>query len=374
MLCMSYSISIVSGTRPEVVKLATVYKTFKSIKCFNTQWISSGQHREMLEQSLNVFGIKPNINLDLMLNDQTPFDIVSQTSKSLYKIWEEQRPDIVIVQGDTATAFAAAMAAFYLKVPVAHVEAGLRSYSIDEPFPEESHRRMITSMASLHFAPTAISANCLYKEGIDKESIFIVGNTVVDALMSIREDNNFSPSPNISRSKRWVTVTAHRRENHGKELENICLSLLDIRDNIDDVEIIFPVHLNPNVQKTVNKILSKQDRIHLLPAMDYFNFMQLIRNSYLILTDSGGIQEEAPSYRVPVLVLRNRTERPEVINCGMAKLVGSDRNKISEAAINLLNDSRQYELMTTGESPFGDGNSSNYIAKHVLDYLSHRGT
>jgi len=362
------SIFIVSGTRPEVIKLAPVYKYFKQQGELNVYWLSSGQHKDMLEQAHNVFDISPDFDLALMKENQTPLDIVSAGSKSMAEIFKSYSASMVIVQGDTATGFAAALAAFYSRIPVAHIEAGLRSYRIDEPFPEESHRRMIASMTSLHFPPTIGAAENLYKEGIAKESVFVVGNTVIDTLVRMPVNENLDFLNNIPRGKKWVTVTAHRRENHGERLKSICAAVQDI-SAIDDVEVLFPVHPNPNVREVVYSMLDGRENIHLLPPMDYFDFVHLMRESYLILTDSGGVQEEAPSFKKPVLVLRNQTERPEAVNAGMAKLVGNEQENISREAIKLLTDNNVYSLMQQGDNPFGNGNSSELIYNEIIKYL-----
>lgn len=368
----SFPIALVIGTRPEVIKLAPVYKALKLLPQADASWISTGQHQQMLSQTQGVFGIESDVDLQLMRQGQTPLDVVLAATVALRDMWQTKPPAMVVVQGDTATAYAAAMAAFYLRIPVAHVEAGLRSYRIDEPFPEESHRRMIAAMTSLHFAPTEGSAENLRREGIGEEGVFTVGNTVVDALQSIPLEKDFLPAPEVSPTRRWVLVTAHRRENHGPRLRSICQALLDIRDAVEDVELIFPVHLNPQVQAVAHELLGNQSRIHLLPPSDYFSFVQLMRRSALILTDSGGVQEEAPSFRIPVLVLREQTERPEAVAAGMAKLVGSNREAVASNAIRLLTDKEAYTAMQQGEPPFGDGHSAERIARLMIDYLRHQ--
>lgn len=361
------TIALVAGTRPEVIKMAPVYAALKKIHDMNCMWLSTGQHMQMLQQAQDVFGIRADCELQLMRPGQTPLDIVQSASHKLQTLWQENPPRMVVVQGDTATAFIAALTAFYLKIPVAHVEAGLRSYRIDEPFPEESHRRMIASVAQLHFAPTTGAARNLRCEGIAEEAIHMVGNTVVDALHMLPEG-----MPLASEGLRQVLVTAHRRENHGERLRNICKALLDIRDAVEDVELVFPVHLNPQVQAVVQELLAEQERIRLIEPQDYFAFVQLMSQSTLILTDSGGVQEEAPSFRVPVLVMREQTERPEAVQAGMAKLVGSNRKVIAEQAIRLLTVEADYQAMRQGESPFGDGHSGEYIAAAIQQYIAER--
>lgn len=360
---------MIVGTRPEVIKLAPVYKALKRMSEMDARWISTGQHKELLVQSQKIFEIETDHDLNLMHENQSPLDIIHAASAALKEMWDKRRPDLVVVQGDTATAFSAALTAFYMRIPVAHVEAGLRSNRIDEPFPEESHRRMIGAMTTLHFAPTKEAVENLLQESMLKEAVFNVGNTVVDALQSLVQVEVTSTCPKISKGNRRILVTAHRRENHGERLESICKAILDIRDEVSDVEFIYPVHPNPNVQSTVNKLLENEERIHLAEPMDYLEFLHVIRSSYLILTDSGGIQEEAPSYSVPVLILREQTERPEVVDAGIAKLVGSDRRKIKESAIELLTNHKTYEAMRAKESPFGDGKSSERIATEIQKFL-----
>lgn len=359
------SIALIVGTRPEVIKMAPVYRALQNHKHFRVEWLSTGQHKEMLQQAQQVFGIVPDHELQLMRPDQTPLDIVQTASTKLQSLWQAQPPEMVVVQGDTATAFIAALTAFYMKIPVAHIEAGLRSYCIDEPFPEESHRRMIAAVTQLHFAPTEGAADNLRREGIPDEIVFTVGNTVVDALQMLPQEESSLPKNGL----RKVLVTAHRRENHGERLRSICHALLDIRDAVQDVELVFPVHLNPKVQAVAQELLTSQKRITLIEPQDYFRFVQIMRDSTLILTDSGGVQEEAPSYRIPVLVMRDQTERPEAVQAGMAKLVGSDRKVIADNAIRLLTCKADYEAMRRGESPFGDGHSGEYIADIISRYL-----
>lgn len=363
------TIHLVVGTRPEVIKVAPVYHALQAQPDMAAKWISTGQHQHMLEQAQDVFNIKPDVDLALMRPNQSPLDIVQSASTALRSLWQNEPPAMVIVQGDTATAYAAALTAFYMRIPVAHIEAGLRSDRLDEPFPEEAHRRMIAAMASLHFAPTKGAAHNITREGIPQDSVFTVGNTVVDALLSMPVAENVMPTDNISANRRWVLVTAHRRENHGPRLHDICQAVLDIRNAVEDIEIIFPVHLNPQVQEVANKLLANQQRIHLLPPQDYFNFVQLMRRCHLILTDSGGVQEEAPSFKIPLLVLREQTERPEAVAAGMACLVGSHRNVIAAKAIELLTNNAAYQAMRQSDSPFGDGHSSARIVTQIRHFF-----
>lgn len=360
---------IVSGTRPEVVKLAPVLQALRNIPTLTAEWHSTGQHREMLDQAEAVFGITPDVDFDVMQPNQTPLDVVTRISKELEQHWSKDKPDFVVVQGDTATTFAAALTAFYMRIPVGHVEAGLRSYNPQEPFPEEAHRRMIGPLTTLHFPPTAMSQRNLLIEHFTPEDIYTVGNTVVDALLSIPDDPDFVVGDNVDPNKRLILVTAHRRENH-QQLTDICKALKQIRDANDDVEIVFPVHLNPNVRKVTDAELKDEERIHLLDPMGYFDFVQLMRRAQLIMTDSGGIQEEAPTYKIPTLVLRRQTERPEAVNAGMARLVGTDTKTIVDNANDLLQNADSYEAMRKGENPFGDGLSGQRIAEIINDFLA----
>lgn len=369
---MKRIIALVVGTRPEVIKLAPVCRALQALPDITAQWISTGQHGKMLEQAQRVFGLTDGIDLHLMRPDQTPLDVVRSVCEALQAQWQLERPDMVVVQGDTATAFAAALVAFYLRIPVAHVEAGLRSHRMDEPFPEEAHRRMIAPLVNLHFAPTKRSADNLLRENIAPESVFTVGNTVVDALQSIAAKEEFQLPHDEGEGKRIVMVTAHRRENHGERLEHICEAVRDIHDAVDDAVFLFPVHLNPNVEKTAFHELLGLKRVYLMPPLDYFAFVKFMSQCTLILTDSGGVQEEAPSFRIPLLVLREQTERPEAVEAGMARLVGSDRALIAREAITLLTDQAAYDAMRKGPSPFGDGKSGERIAATIMQYLKGR--
>lgn len=356
------------GTRPEIIKMAPVYHDLKTRNEFDVRWISSGQHSSMLEQAHKVFHITPDIDFKLMLPKQTPLGFVGLCCDSLEKIWRNKKPFMVLCQGDTTTAFAAALTGFYAKIPVGHIEAGLRSHALDEPFPEEGHRRLISTLTTLHFAPTALSAQNLLDEHHAPETIFNVGNTVIDALMSIPAGYECPAVEKIPSDKKWVLVTTHRRENHGARLKDICTSVLKIRDACNDIDILLPVHPNPQVQETVFGHLDNQPRIHLLPPLDYSDFVHVMRKSSLILTDSGGIQEEAPAFGIPVLVLREQTERPEAVQAGVAKLVGTNVDKIVTETVRLLSDSAYYQSMQRKASLFGDGQSAKRIVDAIQAY------
>jgi UDP-N-acetylglucosamine 2-epimerase (non-hydrolysing) len=367
-------ILIIFGTRPEAIKMAPVigelqkyYDQIKLLVCV------TAQHRQMLDQVLTLFNIKPNIDLNLMEENQELSSLSSNALLSLTQVIDETKPDLVLVQGDTTTAMVATLASFYQKIPVGHIEAGLRTYNNLNPFPEEANRRMISALASYHFAPTKRSRNVLLKEGIRKGSVFLTGNTVIDALTqvveSIRRGNytpsNF-PSQLSSDNHRLILLTAHRRESFGEPLKEICQAVIGIVQKNPGVQIVYPVHLNPNVQEAVYSILSNHKGVHLIPPLDYKDLCFFMDRSYLILTDSGGIQEEAPSLGKPVLVMRETSERPEAIQAGVAKIVGTNPNVITDVVQRLLDDSTEYQRMSKPSNPFGDGKASERIVNILL--------
>lgn len=370
------------GTRPEAVKLAPVIKEiekypndFKSIICV------TAQHRQMLDQVLELFEIKTDYDLNVMKPNQSLFELTSNVLLNLKPILEKENPDIIIVQGDTTTVFAASLAAFYLKIKVGHVEAGLRTFNKYSPFPEEINRRITTSIADYHFAPTTTSKDNLLKENIPKKDIFVTGNTVIDALFLTNdklkkdsENDTFSKKVKVvsdlikkinqENNKKIILVTGHRRENFGQGFDNICEAVKEIAKNTD-VEIIYPVHLNPNVKEPVNRIIGDISNIHLIEPLDYEPFVYLMSKSYIILTDSGGVQEEAPSLGKPVLVMRDTTERPEAVTAGTVKLVGTNKDLLIEETNKLLNDDESYKKMSMSHNPYGDGLAS----KRIIDFL-----
>lgn len=358
----------VFGTRPEAIKMAPVVKelekhsdNIESIVCV------TGQHREMLDQVLSLFEIKPQIDLNLMEPNQTLASLTAKAITSLTDVIASVEPDVVLVQGDTATAMVASLASFYQKVPVGHVEAGLRTYDRYSPFPEEINRRLISVLATYNFAPTQTAVDALLAEGFPKESIFLTGNTVVDALlMTVRKDYELDIGFPLL-SDKLILVTAHRRENFGKPFENICIALKEIALRNPEVEIVYPVHLNPNVRKTVYQVLKNQERIHLIEPLEYKKFAHLMNRSYLILTDSGGIQEEAPVLGKPVLVLRRETERPEAVEAGAVKVVGTDTENIINETERLLYDKDEYSRMSKAISPYGDGHAAERIVEIILE-------
>lgn len=369
---MNHRLLVAFGTRPELIKLAPVINELKKHPGdFETILLATAQHRGLLDQMLNLFAIKPDIDLNLMQPNQSLDRLTSRVMLRASQVLKEVKPDLVIVQGDTTTAMVVALAAFYLKIPVAHVEAGLRTEDPYQPFPEEINRRLISALATLNFAPTQQAVFNLKKEGIPKKSIFLTGNTVVDALLQMKAKIEKFPFPlKISPQSRLILVTAHRRENFGEPLRNICRALLHLVKEFPDIEIVYPVHPNPNVRHTVYALLSRKPRLHLLRPLPYLDLLALINRSYFILTDSGGLQEEAPSFHKPVLVLREVTERPEGIKAGVAKLVGTSTQKIISQAQKLLLNPKAYERMTKAPNPYGDGRASERIVRYLRRFFA----
>jgi len=364
---------IVFGTRPEAIKMAPVVRALSDK--LNVKVCVTAQHREMLDQVLDLFDITPDYDLNIMKPGQDLFDVTSNVLNGMKQVLTKDRPDIVLVHGDTTTTMATAKAAFYLQIPVGHVEAGLRTYNLKSPFPEEFNRQLTTRIAQLHFAPTQNARQNLLNEQIADSKIYVTGNTVIDALLLMLERARLTNFPDVtlesmpflqrkeSRISRIILVTGHRRENFGQGFEDICKALRDIAIKNPDVQIVYPVHLNPNVREPVNRILSKIDNVYLVEPMEYLFFIKLMDISYLILTDSGGIQEEAPSIGKPVLVMRNTTERPEAVDAGTVKLTGTDKMKIVKMVNQLLTDRNEYQKMSKAHNPYGDGFASQAICK-----------
>ena len=359
----------VFGTRPEAIKLAPVILGLRSHPEIHHTICVTGQHRQMLDQVLQTFDIKPHYDLGVMRPDQDLSQVTAAILTGIGPVLDEVRPDWVLVQGDTTTAFVASLAAFYRKVKVAHVEAGLRTGNIYSPWPEEMNRKLITQVASLHLAPTETAAANLRREGIAEGSILVTGNTVIDALQwvvrRLASDSQFTREaekgfPKIDESRRLILVTGHRRENFDGGLERVCIGLRRLAER-GDVEIIYPVHLNPRVQTVAHAVLVNHPAIHLIEPMDYLPFVAAMRRAYLIVTDSGGIQEEAPGLGKPVLVTRDTTERPEAIDAGTAKLVGADTGTLVSAANELLDNPEAYSRMARARNPFGDGKAADRI-------------
>lgn len=332
----------------------------------------TAQHRQMLDQVLDVFNIKPKYDLNIMKDKQTLLDIIFEALNGLSKVYEEAKPDMVLVHGDTSTTFVGALAAFYKKIKVGHVEAGLRTFDKYFPYPEEMNRKLTGTLADLHFSPTKNNANNLIREGIDKDNIFITGNTVIDALKTTVSPKYVFKSyrlKEIDLKKRIICVTAHRRENWGEPIHNICTALKDIANNYKDIEIVYPVHLNPVVSNTAKKILSECSNVYLIDPLDVCDMHNLVNRSYLVLTDSGGLQEEAPSLGKPVLVLRNETERPEAVSAGTVKILGCDRDNIYNMTKELLDNDNKYKEMAKAVNPYGDGFASKRIVEAILYYF-----
>jgi UDP-N-acetylglucosamine 2-epimerase (non-hydrolysing) len=360
------AVGVVFGTRPEAIKMAPVVFELQKRPEFRPVLIATSQHRQMLDQVLQIFNIQPDIDLDLMQPNQTLSGITCRVLQATDTLLQTTPLDCLMVQGDTTTAFAAALAAFYRRIPVAHVEAGLRTGDIQNPYPEEVNRRLAAVVTDLHFAPTAIARENLLAEGVSQERIVVTGNTVVDAvhtLMNLGAMNQPLPDGIPNDGSKIVLVTSHRRESWGADLENICAALRTLVFRFPDVRVVYPVHLNPNVRDTVQECLGGVDRVHLLPPMDYFTFSSLLRSSYLVLTDSGGVQEEAPAHGKPVLVLRKVTERPEASMMGLSVIVGTSREAIVHEASKLLKDAAAYRAMAQGQNPYGDGRAAERIVE-----------
>ncbi len=364
----------VFGTRPEAIKMAPLIHACATRKdLFDVKVCLTGQHREMLQQVMAFFEIEADYNIDLMRPNQTLYDITANALKGIEGVLNETQPDLVLVQGDTTTAFAGALSAFYKRVKVAHIEAGLRSHNKYAPYPEEANRKMAAVLTDLHFAPTPAAAENLLNEGI-KENVFVTGNTVIDALLwgvkKVRDDKKYAESFGyLDVEKKIILVTGHRRENFGQPFENICNALAELSDKYPAVQIVYPVHLNPNVQEVVNRKLSGRENIFLVAPLEYPNLIWLMDKCYFVITDSGGIQEEAPSLGKPVLVMREVTERMEGVEAGTAMLVGTDTDKIITEATRLLEDEIAYRQMSQAVNPYGTGNTAQEIvsllSKHV---------
>ena len=371
-------ILITFGTRPEAIKMAPVVKALKRVRDFNVRICVTAQHRQMLDQVLDLFNLKPDFDLDLMSGGQNLTDITTTVLKGMKSVMHEWKPDLMLVQGDTTTTFAASLAAFYEKVTVGHVEAGLRTGNINAPWPEEMNRCLTTAIVSIHFAPTDNARKNLHREGVSDHAVHVTGNTVIDALLEvtarIRMDGPMKTSLNkqfffLDDKRKLILVTGHRRENFGDGFERICRALKRLSVG-EEVELIYPVHLNPNVQEPVRRILGHCPNIYLTEPLYYLPFVYLMERSYMIITDSGGVQEEAPSLGKPVLVLRETTERPEAVDAGTAKLVGTDENLIVQEAHRLLKNTSVYETMSQAHNPYGDGQASKRIAKACKQFLS----
>lgn len=361
----------VFGTRPEAIKMAPLVKelerqpeVFESIVCV------TAQHRQMLDQVLHLFDIKPDFDLNIMKPNQDLWTITSDVLLLMKKVFEDSKPDIVLVHGDTTTSMAAALSAFYAKIPVGHVEAGLRTFDKYYPFPEEINRVFADAVCTYHFAPTETSVENLIKSSIPDTHIYQTGNTVIDALLHTVETNKADLSYiGLNPDLKTILLTSHRRENFGEPIKNICKAVLELVEKNKDIQVVYPVHLNPNVQQPVRELLEGKDRIHLIDPMEYAPFSTLMKESHIIMTDSGGVQEEAPSLGKPVLVLRSTTERPEAVDYGTVKLVGTDKERIVAEVQNLLDDKDEYKRMSEAINPYGDGFASQRIVEIIKNKL-----
>ncbi|MBN2354611.1 UDP-N-acetylglucosamine 2-epimerase (non-hydrolyzing) [candidate division KSB1 bacterium] len=360
-------IMIIFGTRPEAIKMAPVVKELQKRPGAQLILVSTSQHREMLRQVLELFEIEPDADLDIMAPDQSLLHIVEKAMAGFAGVIDRSKPDLILVQGDTTSAFAGALAGFYNQIEVGHVEAGLRTFNMQSPFPEEANRCLISRLAQYHFAPTARNRDNLLREGVRDERIAVTGNTVIDALYYVVKKGSHSDWVNrlAQDGRRLILVTAHRRENFGEPLRKICRALAQIVQRFPDVELVYPVHLNRNVQETVYPMLSKQERIHLMEPVDYQDLCALMQKSYLVLTDSGGIQEEAPALGKPVVVLRTETERPEAVEAGTVVVTGYETDALLARVEELLTDSAAYEKMARAVNPYGDG----HAAERIGDFL-----
>jgi len=364
------------GTRPEAIKLAPLVREFKSRPGMKVLVCVTAQHREMLDQVLSFFEIIPDYDLNIMQSNQTLFDVTVVGLKALELVLEDSKPDLVLVQGDTTTSFIGALAAYYKKIKIAHIEAGLRSGNKYSPFPEEMNRVLASHLADFHFTPTRQSVGNLERENI-KAHLYKVGNTVIDALflglelIRKQEESVYEKYfPQVQLQKRIVLITGHRRESFGGPFEDICNAIREVAEKFEDVEFVYPVHLNPNVQEPVKRILKGLNNVHLIAPLDYPQFIWLMNRSHIVLTDSGGLQEEAPALGKPVLVMREVTERQEGVDAGTAKLVGTDRSVIVKELTTLLSDERAYQSMAKAVNPYGDGTSCKQIADLVVDILA----
>jgi UDP-N-acetylglucosamine 2-epimerase (non-hydrolysing) len=370
-------ILLIFGTRPEAIKMAPLVKQLRASSLLEVKVCVTGQHREMLDQVLNLFEIKPDFDLNIMQHGQGLIEMLAGIEKGVGIVLDEYKPEWVLVHGDTSSAMAASIACYYKRIKIGHIEAGLRTNNIFSPWPEEGNRQIIGRLASVHFAPTSTARDNLLSEGVNPCSIFVTGNTVIDALIMISKSIDENPELNqnlfkkfqiIESDKKLILVTGHRRESFGEGFESICNAIKQI-SMWPGVQIIYPVHLNPQVQEPVNRILGDQRNIHLIPPQEYLDFLYLMKRSFLILTDSGGIQEEAPSLGKPVLVMREQTERTEAVSAGNVRLVGSSCERIVSETLKILMSQKEYDAMSQAKNPYGDGTASLVIKKHFENLL-----
>ena len=355
-------IMVVFGTRPEAIKMCPLVNELKKRKELQTVVCVTGQHRQMLDMVLEAFEIIPNYNLSIMKDKQTLFDVTTNILNRIKDVLEKEKPNVVLVHGDTSTTFVTALACFYLQIPVGHVEAGLRTYNIYSPYPEEFNRQAVSIISKFNFAPTELSKENLLKEGKDPTSIYVTGNTAIDALKTTIRENYTHPELEWADGSRLIMITAHRRENLGEPMQHMFKAIRRVMDEHPDVKAIYPIHMNPVVREIANEYLDNDDRIHIIEPLDVLDFHNFLNRSYLILTDSGGIQEEAPSLGKPVLVMRDTTERPEGIVAGTLKLVGTKEETIYNEFSRLLSDREEYDVMSKASNPYGDGHACERIA------------
>lgn len=366
---MKKKVMLVFGTRPEAIKMCPLVNELKTRKELQTIVCVTGQHRQMLDQVLEVFGVVPDYDLSIMKAKQTLFDVTISILEKIKSVLEEEKPDIVLVHGDTSTTFVTALACFYMQIPVGHVEAGLRTYNIYSPYPEEFNRQAVGIIAKFNFAPTEMAKNNLMKEGKDEKSIYVTGNTAIDALKTTVRDDYENPILDWAGDSKLIMITAHRRENLGEPMKHMFRAIRRVCDEHPDVKAVYPIHMNPVVREIANEILGDDDRIRIIEPLEVVDFHNFLSRSYLILTDSGGIQEEAPSLGKPVLVMRDTTERPEGIKAGTLKLVGTDENTIYTNFKILLEDADEYKKMSNASNPYGDGTAAKQIADILVGEL-----
>jgi UDP-N-acetylglucosamine 2-epimerase len=355
-------VMLVFGTRPEAIKMCPLVNELKNRPKLQTSVCVTGQHRQMLDQVLQTFSVEPDYDLSIMKDKQTLFDVTTAILEKIKAVLEAEKPEVVLVHGDTSTTFVTALACFYLQIPVGHVEAGLRTYNIYSPYPEEFNRQAVSIISKYNFAPTEFSKQNLLKEGKDPASIFVTGNTAIDALKITVRDDYTHPELEWAKGSRLIMITAHRRENLGEPMKHMFRAIRRVMDEHPDVKAIYPIHMNPMVRETANAILGDDDRVHIIEPLDVLDFHNFLSRSCLILTDSGGIQEEAPSLGKPVLVMRDTTERPEGIAAGTLKLVGTEEETIYNEFSNLLTNSKLYDTMSKASNPYGDGHACERIA------------
>lgn len=362
-------VMLVFGTRPEAIKMCPLVNELKKREGIQTLVCVTGQHRQMLDMVLEAFNVVPDYDLSIMKDKQTLFDVTTNILNTIKEVLEKEKPDVVLVHGDTSTTFVTALACFYLQIPVGHVEAGLRTYNIYSPYPEEFNRQAVSIISKYNFAPTELSKQNLLNEGKDPNTIYVTGNTAIDALKTTVRDNYNHPELDWAKDSRLIMITAHRRENLGEPMCHMFKAIRRVMDEHLDVKAIYPIHMNPAVREIANKYLGDDDRIHIIEPLDVLDFHNFLNKSYLILTDSGGIQEEAPSLGKPVLVMRDTTERPEGIEAGTLKLVGTEEETIYNEFSRLLSDKDEYEKMSKASNPYGDGFASKRIADIIDEYV-----